>query len=57
MTRVARFVAFAAVVVGFTACSNPTAPASSKQCNPKAGSACTNVDFVNPNVDFVNPNV
>jgi hypothetical protein len=57
MNRVARFVAFAAVVVGFSACANPTAPASSKQCNPKAGSACTNVDFVNPNVDFVNPNV
>ena len=55
MTRVARFVAFATVVVGFTACSNPIAP--SAKCSPKQGSTCTNVDYVNPNVDYVNPNV
>lgn len=56
MTRVVRFVAAAVVIAGFTACANPTAPTSAK-CSAKQGSACANVDFVNPNVDFVNPNV
>ncbi|MGQ0648324.1 MAG: hypothetical protein ACT4P7_12210 [Gemmatimonadaceae bacterium] len=56
MTRVARFVALVAVVIGFSACSNPMAP-SAKKCSPKQGSSCTNVDYVNPNVDYVNPNV
>lgn len=57
MIRVARLVAISAVVLGFTACSNPLSPAPSKSCNPRQGSACTNVDYVNPNVDYVNPNV
>jgi hypothetical protein len=56
MTRVARFVAFVAVVIGLSACANPMAPNAGK-CSPKPGSPCVNVDFVNPNVDFVNPNV
>jgi ABC-type oligopeptide transport system substrate-binding subunit len=56
MTRTLRFVALVSVVVGLSACANPTAP-SAKKCNPKQGSACTNVDYVNPNVDYVNPNV
>lgn len=53
MTRVARFVALAAVAAGFTACSNPTAP-KSLECDE---ASCSNVNFVNPNVNFVNPNV
>ena len=56
MIRALRYFAFVAVVVGFSACVNPTAP-STRTCNPRQGSACTNVDYVNPNVDYVNPNV
>lgn len=56
MNRVVRFAAFVVVVLGFAACSSPTAPGARK-CTPKQGSACTNVDYVNPNVDYVNPNV
>ena len=56
MNRASRCIALLAVVVGFSACANPTAP-SAKKCNPRQGSACTNVDYVNPNVDYVNPNV
>ena len=56
MIRAFRYFAFVAVVIGFSACANPIAP-SAKKCNPRQGSACTNVDYVNPNVDYVNPNV
>lgn len=56
MSRAPRTFAFVAVVVGLTACASPTAP-SARKCNPRQGSACTNVDYVNPNVDYVNPNV
>jgi hypothetical protein len=55
MNRVARLVAFVVIAVGLTACANPMAP--SAKCSPKQGSACTNLDYVNPNVDYVNPNV
>lgn len=56
MNRVARLVAFVVVVVGLSACTNPMAP-SAQKCSPKQGSACSNLDYVNPNVDYVNPNV
>jgi hypothetical protein len=55
MTRVARLVAFVVIAAGLSACANPMAP--SAKCSPKQGSACTNLDYVNPNVDYVNPNV
>ena len=54
MSRGARLVAFVVVVVGLSACANPLGPSA---CAPKQGSACSNLDYVNPNVDYVNPNV
>lgn len=55
MTRVARLVAFAAVVTGLSACSSPVEPGNVK-CDPRRQD-CTNVNYVNPNVNYVNPNV
>jgi putative hemolysin len=58
MTRIARFAAFTAMVVGLAACSSPVEPPTPKGfVNPNVNFVNPNVNFVNPNVNFVNPNV